>query len=116
VAPGHPRLTDLTGQTSLEDLLALMSTAQLLLCNDSGPAHFASVARLPSVVLFGPETPALYAPLGGRARCLHSGFVCSPCVSAHNDKSSACPRSLCLEHITVAEVLAAMHAATSSPA
>jgi ADP-heptose:LPS heptosyltransferase len=116
VAPGHPRLTDLTGQTSLEELLALMTTAQLLLCNDSGPAHFASVARLPSVVLFGPETPALYAPLGGRARCLHAGFVCSPCVSAHNDKSSSCPRSLCLEHITVDEVLAAMHAATASPA
>jgi ADP-heptose:LPS heptosyltransferase len=107
----HPRIIDLTGQTSFAELLALMSMARLLLCNDSGPAHFASLAALRSVVLFGPETPALYAPLGGRAECLYANFACSPCVSAYNDKSSSCPRSVCLEHIGTDAVLAAMERA-----
>ena len=115
VAAAHQRITDLTGSTSFGELLALMTIAKLLLCNDSGPAHFASLAKLPSVVLFGPETPRLYAPLGGFAECLHADFACSPCVSAYNDKSSDCPRSLCLEHIQVDAVLAAMVRATSRP-
>ncbi|MFM6129410.1 MAG: glycosyltransferase family 9 protein [Sphaerospermopsis kisseleviana] len=113
VAAAHCDITDLTGRTTFGELLALMSAAKLLLCNDSGPAHFASLARLPSVVLFGPETPRLYAPLGGRAECLHADFACSPCVSAYNDKSSDCPRSLCLEHIQVDAVLAAMERAAA---
>jgi ADP-heptose:LPS heptosyltransferase len=107
----HSRIIDLTGQTSFDELLALMSMARLLLCNDSGPAHFAALAALRSVVLFGPETPALYAPLGGRAECLYANFACSPCVSAYNDKSSSCPRSVCLEHIGTDAVLAAMERA-----
>jgi ADP-heptose:LPS heptosyltransferase len=111
----NPRVTDLTGQTSFDELLALMTMGRLLLCNDSGPAHFASLAALRSVVLFGPETPALYAPLGGRAECLYANFACSPCVSAYNDKSSSCPRSLCLEHIGTDEVLAAMERALVKP-
>ena len=115
VAAAHEHIVDLTGRTTLGELLALMTAAKLLLCNDSGPAHFASLARLPSVVLFGPETPRLYAPLGGLAECLHADFACSPCVSAYNDKSSDCPRSLCLEHIQVDAVVAAMARATSRP-
>ena len=115
VAAAHQRITDLTGSTSFGELLALMTIAKLLLCNDSGPAHFASLARLPSVVLFGPETPRLYAPLGGLTECLHADFACSPCVSAYNDKSSDCPRSLCLEHIQIDAVVAAMVRATSRP-
>ena len=113
VAAAHRSITDLTGRTTFAELLALMSAAKLLLCNDSGPAHFAALAHLPSVVLFGPETPRLYAPLGGRAECLHADFACSPCVSAYNDKSSECPRSLCLEHIQVDAVLAAMERAAA---
>jgi len=115
VAASHPNLTDLTGRTSFDELLALMGMARLLLCNDSGPAHFASLTRLRSVVLFGPETPLLYAPLGGRTECLSADFVCSPCVSAYNDKSSPCPRSLCLEHIGTEVVLAAMERALTKP-
>jgi ADP-heptose:LPS heptosyltransferase len=115
VAAAHPRIIDLSGRTTFDELLALMSMARLLLCNDSGPAHFASLAALRSVVLFGPETPALYAPLGERTECLYADFACSPCVSAYNDKSSSCPRSVCLEHIGTDAVLSAMERALAKP-
>jgi ADP-heptose:LPS heptosyltransferase len=111
----HARITDLTGETDFKELLALMGMARLLLCNDSGPAHFAALAALRSVVLFGPETPALYAPLGGRAECVYAHFACSPCVSAYNDKSSSCPRAVCLEHLGTDTVLAAMERALAKP-
>ena len=80
----------------------------MLLCNDGGPAHFAGLVRLPSVVLFGPETPALYRPLSPDATVLYRALPCSPCVHVFNAKKSRCPRAMCLEAIEVNEVLGAV--------
>ena len=102
---GSPRCIDFTGRTTFPELLALYAEARLMVTNDSGPAHFAALLQLPSVVLFGPESPLLYGPLNPRARCLYSHFSCSPCVSVYNAKKSPCTRSLCLEAIPVDEVL-----------
>jgi len=101
----NPRCINLAGKTSFPELLTLYSISSLMITNDSGPAHFSALARLPTIVLFGPETPALYSPLGKEAVCLYSGFACSPCVSVHNAKASPCSRSLCLEAISIGEVL-----------
>lgn len=103
-AVGSPRCVSLAGRTSLGELLALGSLSAAIVTNDGGPAHFAALAGLPSVVLFGPETPALYRPLSADSRCLYAGFPCSPCVSAYNAKESPCRRSLCLEAIPPAKV------------
>ncbi|MDD4872416.1 MAG: glycosyltransferase family 9 protein [Kiritimatiellae bacterium] len=100
-----PRCINLVGKTTFQELLALYSISSLMVTNDRGPAHFAVLTRLPTVVLFGPETPALYAPLGGKAKNLYAGFVCSPCVSVNNAKASPCDRSYCLEAISVDQVL-----------
>jgi ADP-heptose:LPS heptosyltransferase len=100
-----PRCVSLAGRTTFPELLALFADAEAMVTNDSGPAHFAALLQLPTVVLFGPETPALYGPLNPHARCLYSHFACSPCVSVYNAKKSPCTRSLCLEAITVDEVL-----------
>lgn len=101
------RCVDFTGKTTFRELLALYSIASLMITNDSGPAHFASLLHLPTVVLFGPETPRLYGPLGDRHRDLYSGFACSPCVSVHNAKKSPCEDNRCLQSITVEQVLKA---------
>jgi len=99
------RCVDLTGRTDFKELLALYSIATLMVTNDSGPAHFASLLRLPTVVLFGPETPRLYGPLGHHHRDLYPNFACSPCVSVHNAKKSPCQDNRCLQSITVDQVL-----------
>jgi ADP-heptose:LPS heptosyltransferase len=44
----------------------------LMVSNDSGPAHFVAAAGLPTIVLFGPETPKLYQPLGN-SRAIYAG-------------------------------------------
>jgi len=58
-AIGSPRAISLAGQTSLRDLVVLFSLCDVLVSNDSGPAHFASLTDIETVVLFGPETPLL---------------------------------------------------------
>lgn len=99
------RLIDFTGKTNFRELLALYSVAKLMVTNDSGPAHFASLLSLPTVVLFGPETPRLYSPLGNKHRDLYAEFACSPCVSVYNGKRSPCTDNRCLKAIPVQEVL-----------
>ena len=114
---GDPRCASLAGRFTFEEFLALCAEARLLIGNDGGPAHFAALTDLPAVVLFGPETPALYRPLSTRCRALYAGFPCSPCVSPFNAKATPCPRSLCLEALGVDAVLqAALSMLEPSPA
>jgi ADP-heptose:LPS heptosyltransferase len=99
-----PRCADFTGKTSFGELMALYSMASLMVTNDSGPAHFASLLQLPTVVLFGPETPRLYGPMGRTHKDLYAEFACSPCVSVYNGKKSPCQENRCLKSISVDEV------------
>lgn len=69
-AAGVPALLDL----SLPEVLALVGRARLVICGDTGLAHVASNYRTPSVVLFGPVSPALWGPPpGGPHRVLWHG-------------------------------------------
>jgi ADP-heptose:LPS heptosyltransferase len=106
-AASGPRCVSFAGHSALAELPALYAHAALMVTNDSGPAHFAAASGLPTIVLFGPETPHLYKPLG-TARALYAGLACSPCVSAHNHRKTACTDNVCMRAITVDEVFAAV--------
>jgi ADP-heptose:LPS heptosyltransferase len=89
----HPTspVIDLTGYTrSIAQLLALFHVAKLLVTNDGGPGQFAALTPIWTVMLFGPETPALYAPLTPRCHSFYSQWPCSPCLTAYNHRSSFC--------------------------
>ena len=101
----NPRCVDFTGKTNFRELLALYSIARIMVTNDSGPPHFASLLRLPTVVLFGPETPRLYGPLGDHHKDLYAEFTYSPCVSIYNGKKSPCQDNRCLKAIIPDQVL-----------
>ncbi len=58
----------LAGQTDLLQLAALLAAAGRAACGDTGVAHLATALRTPSVVLFGPESPAEWGPPPGRGR------------------------------------------------
>jgi ADP-heptose:LPS heptosyltransferase len=90
-----PRLVNFAGRQKLTELPALYALAALMVTNDSGPGHFAAVSDMPVISLFGPETPALYGPLG-RGVSLTAGMACSPCVSAANHRKTACRDPLCM--------------------
>ncbi|MBI5083838.1 MAG: glycosyltransferase family 9 protein [Acidobacteria bacterium] len=46
----------------LSEVKALMAGASLFVGNDSGPAHMAAAFGVPVVVLYGPESPVIWAP------------------------------------------------------
>jgi ADP-heptose:LPS heptosyltransferase len=51
---------------------AILRRARAFLGNDSGISHLAGMLGLPTLALFGPTDPALWAPLGPRVRVLRS--------------------------------------------
>jgi ADP-heptose:LPS heptosyltransferase len=82
----------------------LYTRSEILVTNDSGPAHFASMTPIHVVTLFGPETPALFAARSPNAIALWAGIACSPCVNAYNNRQSVCRNNLCMQAITVNDV------------
>jgi ADP-heptose:LPS heptosyltransferase len=104
---GERRCVAIAGAFTLTELPALFACSALLLTSDSGPAHFASVTSMPVVVLFGPETPARYRPLGD-ASTLVAGLGCSPCISLDNRRQTNCRNNRCMRAISVETVKAAV--------
>jgi len=101
---GSSRVITLAGKTTLRQVLALYTRSEILVTNDSGPAHFASMTPIHVVTLFGPETPALFAARSPNATALWAGIACSPCVNAYNNRQSVCRNNLCMQAITVDDV------------
>lgn len=99
---------DLTGYTrSIRELLMLFHASDLLIANDGGPGHFATLTPIQTMVFFGPETGKLYGPLGTRNKVLESGIACSPCLSAYNHRLTFCDGdNQCLKRIAPDPVLA----------
>lgn len=104
---GNERCLNFAGTLQLGQLPVLYTIAALMVTNDSGPGHFSSITRLPTFVLFGPETPMLYGSLGNSTP-IFAGLACSPCVSAANHRKTACRDNKCLQAITVDQVFAAI--------
>jgi len=105
---GDLRCFSLAGRTTLRQLLVLYGLANVLVTNDSGPAHFASLTSIYTITLFGPETPLLFAALTPRNKWLWAGIACSPCVSALNNRQSRCTDNVCMQRITVDQVFEAV--------
>lgn len=101
---GHPRFRSFAGMHKLKAITALYSISEVLVSNDSGPAHFSAISPIRSIVLFGPETPKLYGSLGN-TESIWAALSCSPCVTAANQKNSACNDPVCMRLITPERVL-----------
>lgn len=99
---------DLTGYTrTILELIILFHFASLLITNDGGPGHFASLTPVPCIIFFGPETPTLYGPLDDKSVTFYAQLSCSPCLTAYNHRNSPCDgNNLCLKSISPIDVLA----------
>jgi ADP-heptose:LPS heptosyltransferase len=104
-AVDSPRCFSLAGRTTLRELLVLYGLSEVLVTNDSGPAHFAVLTAIDVVTLFGPETPSLFAASTPRNTVIFRGLACSPCVTALNNRQSACQDNQCMKQISGEQVL-----------
>jgi ADP-heptose:LPS heptosyltransferase len=108
-SPAAP-VVSLAGLLSAAELAALLARAAGVVSNDSGPMHLAAALGAPTLGLFGPETPVMYAPLGREVRALYRPTPCSPCINVHENKFASCiyGRPECLVNITVDEAHAVL--------
>ncbi|MCA1641618.1 MAG: lipopolysaccharide heptosyltransferase II [Acidobacteria bacterium] len=70
----------LTGETTLAETTAILSVADLLVTNDTGPAHLASALGRPTLVIFGPTNPLTTRPFSSEAEIVRRPPDCAPCM------------------------------------
>jgi len=96
---------DLTGAVPLGHLPALLSTASLLVTNDSGPMHIAAACGVPVVAIFGPTSDVRTGPYGSGHHVLTASIPCRPCFSRVCRHE---PQLECLQLITPDKVVGAV--------
>ena len=96
----NSRVLNMAGMLSLRELLVLYSISDILVTNDSGPGHFASLTNIHNIVLFGPETPIIFSPLSPNTHVIHTKLACSPCVNPFNHRFSPCDDNICMKEIS----------------
>ena len=70
----------LTGRTDLRQAVALLSISDLLVTNDTGPAHIAAALERPTLVIFGPTDPTTTRPFSRAAEIIRQPPECAPCM------------------------------------
>lgn len=99
------RVVDLAGLIGLGGLAALFARLDLLITNDSGPAHLAAAVGTPSVVIFGAGPPARWSPTSWLWQRPLADWH-SPCRQFVPRCCEDLPLARCLDRITVEQVLA----------
>ena len=98
------RCFSMAGRTTMKQLLTLYHVATLMVTNDSGPAHFASLTPIECVTLFGPETPTLFGSRCSRSHLLWAATAFTPCVNALNNREAPSTVNNCMALIPVGDV------------
>jgi lipopolysaccharide heptosyltransferase II len=90
------RCLDLTGRTTLPEMIEWIRLCELMVTNDTGPMHVAAALRKPVVALFGPTEPRRTGPYGQVDRVLQFDLPCVPCMkdSCAYSKPMECLRAL----------------------
>jgi len=70
----------LTGKTTVAEATAIISVADVLVTNDTGPAHIGAALDTPTLVIFGPTNPLTTYPLSASAEIIRRPPDCAPCM------------------------------------
>ena len=96
----HENALNWAGETTLRELAAVASLADLFITTDTGPMHLAAAAGTRVVALFGPTAPWRTGPYGPGHEVIRKGLNCSPCFRRTCDVGVRC-----MEEITVEDVM-----------
>ena len=102
--PQQPRLLNLAGKTTFDDLKGIYPRLSLLLANDSSPIHMASAYGVTTVALFGATVPAMgFGPLAPGSTQLGVDLACRPC-SDHGPQECPLGHFKCMRELSVERV------------
>ena len=108
IAQTSPEVKNLIGSTGLLETLSLLKNAKLVISNDSGGQHLASLAGVPTVSIFGPTVLSLgYRPWNPQTKVVEmTTLSCRPCGKHGHQK---CPLGTheCMQKISSNRVLEA---------
>ncbi len=98
-----PGVVDLSGQTTLSELAALIRGADLCVTNDSGSMHLTVALGRPIVSVFGPTDPVWIGPYGRPGSVVQAHLPCAPCYFR---QLRACPHNhACMTEVTAGMVI-----------
>ena len=97
-----PEVENRVGQTTLNEFMAALVTARLVLCNDSGAMHVASALGVPTLAVFGSTEQQLTGPMGPRSKVLRHHVPCSPCFLRDCPLDFACMKGVTPEAAIIA--------------
>jgi len=92
----------LADQLPLPILAAIIKRSNVFVGNDSGITHVAAAVGTPAITIFGPTNPGIWGPRGERVKILYKKSPCSPCSF---DTRRNCFSQICLEGVTVEDVI-----------
>jgi heptosyltransferase-3 len=75
----NSHLIDLCGKTTVKELAAISSAADLFIGVDSAPMHIAAAVKTPVIALFGPTGENVWRPFGDRHVVITKNLSCKPC-------------------------------------
>lgn len=98
------KAVNLSGRTTLAELMQLLRHSAMTVANDSGVMHLSAALGRPGVAIFGPTDFTATGPIGANWRLLYEKQPCSPCFRRE------CPRGTqkCIRAITPEMVIAEM--------
>ncbi len=85
----------------LRQLAALLAKCDAYVGNDSGVTHLAAATGIPTIAIFGPTDPEVWAPRGANVKLVTHRTACSPCS---REEMRRCDHRRCLSELHVAEV------------
>jgi heptosyltransferase I len=98
---GGANVTDLTGKTSLPQLMGLITSSCGVISCDSAAMNIATALGKPQIALIGPTDPARTGPYRRGETVVQTQLPCRSCLKR------SCPHIACMESISPAQVLAA---------
>jgi lipopolysaccharide heptosyltransferase II len=102
------------GKTTIDQLIDELRQCRLLLTNDTGTMHLASLIGVPAVAIFGSTEPRLTGPLGEAHIVLRHQVECSPCFLRDCPIDFRCMKAVSVQEVVTA-VLSILTRSTSSP-
>jgi len=94
------------GELSLRQSAALLDRCEVLITNDSAPAHLAAATRCQVVTIFGPTVPGFgFSPFGEGHAVIEKDLPCRPC-GRHGPQICPLGTHECMVNIETGEVVA----------
>jgi heptosyltransferase-2 len=89
----------LTGKTSVDEVVSVLAAVDLIVTNDTGPAHIGAALGTPTIVIFGPTNPLTTRPFSPDAEILRHPPDCAPCMLRDCPIDHRCMTAISVEEV-----------------